>query len=196
MSNKNTPVIPESVHRCIVAALQDAGRRRHEYITLEHLLLAMLSEKRTREILLACGARLDPLRLELETYLGARVERLPGSAPVEPRQTIGFRRVLSQAMWRAQVAEQSQLESGDLLAALLDEHDSHARFLLEQQGVTRLDVLNFISHGITRAQGAPQPAGETEEGEAPAPDPLAAYTTELVALAAAGRIDPLIGRAA
>ena len=196
MSNKNTPVIPEPVHRCIVAALEDAGRRRHEYITLEHLLLAMLSDKRTREVLLACGARLEPLRLELETYLSSRVERLPGAAPVEPRQTVGFRRVLSQAMWRAQVAEQTQLESGDLLAALLDEHDSHARYLLEQQGVTRLDVLNYISHGITRGRPAPQPAGETEEREAPPPDPLAAYTTELVAEAEAGRIDPLIGRTA
>ena len=68
MSNKNIPVIPESVHRCILAALEDAGRRRHEYITLEHLLLAMLSEKRTREVLLACGARLEPLKLELETF--------------------------------------------------------------------------------------------------------------------------------
>src|SRR5436305_8688850 len=103
MNDKHTPVIPESLHRCILAALEDAGRRRHEYITLEHLLLAMLSDKRTREVLQACGARLEPLRLELETYLSSRIERLPGSAPVEPRQTVGFRRVLSQAMWRAQV---------------------------------------------------------------------------------------------
>jgi ATP-dependent Clp protease ATP-binding subunit ClpA len=196
MSNKNIPVIPESVHRCILAALEDAGRRRHEYITLEHLLLAMLPEKRTREVLLACGARLEPLKLELETFLSSRLERLPTGAQFEPKQTVGFRRVLAQAMWRAQVAEQSQLESGDLLAALLDERDSHARFILEQQGITRLDVLNFISHGIGREQPAPQPAGESGDGGAPVQDPLAAYTTELVAQAEAGKIDPLIGRAA
>jgi ATP-dependent Clp protease ATP-binding subunit ClpA len=196
MSNKQTPVIPESVHRCIIAALEDAGRRRHEYITLEHLLLALLSEKRAREVLLACGAELEALRQELEAHLSSRLERLPAGAKVEPKQTVGFHRVLSQAMWRAQVAEQAQMESGDLLAALLEEPDSHARFILEQQGITRLDVLNFISHGITREQPAPQPAGVSADEEAPVPDPLAAYTTELVALAESGKIDPLIGREA
>ena len=196
MSNKKMPVIPESVHQCILAALKDAALRRHEYITLEHLLLAMLSEKRSREVLLACGARLEPLKLELENFLNSRLERLPTGAQFEPKQTVGFRRVLAQAMWRAQVAEQSQLESGDLLAALLDERDSHARFILEQQGITRLDVLNFISHGISRELPAPQPASESGDGEAPVQDPLAAYTTELVAQAEAGRMDPLIGRAA
>jgi ATP-dependent Clp protease ATP-binding subunit ClpA len=196
MSNKHTPVIPDSVQRCILAAMDDAGRRRHEYITLEHLLLALLSEKRAREVLLACGAELEALRQELEAYLSSRLERLPAGAQAKPTQTVGFHRVLSHALWRAQVAEQPQLESGDLLAALLEEPDSHARFILEQQGITRLDVLNFISHGITRDQPSAQPAGESAEGEAPAPDPLAAYTIEMVAQAEGGKIDPVIGRAA
>src|ERR1700687_5809526 len=101
MSNKNSPVIPDSVQRCILSALEDARRRRHEYITLEHLLLALLSEKRAREVLLACGAELEALRQELEGYLGSRLERLPTGAQAEPKQTVGFHRVLSHALWRA-----------------------------------------------------------------------------------------------
>ena len=200
--NNQAPIVPESLHQCLMEALADARRRRHEYITLEHLLLSLLREKRARDVLLACGADVKKLHADLESYLTKQVETLhvtsllPAHAPVDPEQTIGLRRVLSQAMRHAQISEQAQLESGDILAALLDEPDSYARYLLEQQGITRLDVLNYISHGITREQAAAQPAGEADDGTAPARDPLTAYTTELVAQAEAGKLDPLIGRAA
>jgi ATP-dependent Clp protease ATP-binding subunit ClpA len=183
-------------------ALSEARQRRHEYITLEHLLLALSREERAREVLQACGASLKKLQHALDDYLHNNLEQLPADAPVEPEQTVGFARVLSRAVWHAQSAGQMQLESGDLLAALLDEPDSHARYVLEQQGVTRLDVLNYISHGITKDATASQPskeglpAGEADEEERPVKDPLAAYTLELVAQAAAGKLDPLIGRTA
>lgn len=193
MSN---PTIPNSLRQCMNDALKDARQRRHEHITLEHLLLAMLREERTREILQACGVNLNRLKADLETYLDQNLEPLPRNIKFEPEQTVGVERVLSLALWHAQNAQQKQLESGDILAALLEEQDSHARYLLERQGVTRLDVLNYISHGIAKDEPAKQTIGERDEDEKPVRDPLAAYTTDLVALAEAGKLDPLIGRAA
>ncbi|MBI5035239.1 MAG: ATP-dependent Clp protease ATP-binding subunit ClpA [Chloroflexi bacterium] len=190
----STPTIPESLRQSMTDALKDARQRRHEYITLEHLLLAMIREEQTRTILQACGVDLKKLKRDLETYLEKNLEQLPRGKQVEPEQTIGVSRVLSLALWHAQNAQQKQMESGDVLAALLEEPESHARYLLEQQGITRLDILNYISHGIGKEEAEKQAAGETEEGDKPARDPLGAYTTDLVALAAAGKLDPLIGR--
>ncbi|MBI4790822.1 MAG: ATP-dependent Clp protease ATP-binding subunit ClpA [Chloroflexi bacterium] len=185
------PTLPQSLRQCMHDAWVDARARRHEFITLEHLLLALLREERAHDILRACGADLDKLQKELKKYLDKNLQPLPGRTPVEPEQTVGLGRVLSRAFWHAQNSGQEQIESGDVLAALLEEKDSHARYLLEQQGVTRLDVLNYVSHGI--GKDAPQ-VGAEEPEQAPARDPLAAYTTELVALAAAGKLDPVIGR--
>ncbi len=185
------PTITKSLRQSMVDAVADAGRRRHEYVTLEHLVLAMLNEKRTRDILQACGANLSSLRHDLEAYLANKIEPLPKDVRIEPEQTVGVGRVLSRAYWHAQSAGQEEMESGDLLAALFEEKDSHARYLLEQQGVTRLAVLNYISHG----EEEQVPSAAAEEGdERPAHDPLAAYTTDLVSEAAAGKLDPVIGR--
>jgi ATP-dependent Clp protease ATP-binding subunit ClpA len=193
----STPIVPESLRKCLLDAQEDARRRQHEYVTLEHLLLALMRDKRADEILRACGADLKRLYQVLDAYLNDNMEQLPKKVLLEPEHTLGVRRVLSNAVWHAQSAEQEELESGDILAALLDEPDSFARYALEQQGITRLDVLNFISHGITRDDDfVPEMMGEAEEGERRVRDPLAAFTTDLVALAAAGKIDPLIGREA
>ena len=192
----STPTVPNSLRQCLNDAFKNARAHRHEYITLEHLVLAMLREERTRDILQACGVDLKKLKSDLETYLEKNLEKLPQDSKGEPTQTVGFERVLSSAVWHAENAQQKQLESGDILAALLEEQDSHARFLLEQQGVTRLDVLNYISHGIAKDEPAKQTVGERDEEEKPNRDPLAAYTTDLVALAEQGKLDPLIGREA
>ncbi len=191
------PTLPQSLRQCIADSLADARRRRHEFVTLEHLLLSLLRDERAKDILQACGANTKKLQQDLKNYLDKNIEVLPAKERVEPEETIAFRRVLSMAFWHAQSAGQDTLESGDLLAAILDEEDSQARYLLEQQGVTRLDVLNYISHGIAKDEPAPQ-TGQDEEGgtERPARDPLAAYTTDLVALAEAGKLDPVIGREA
>jgi ATP-dependent Clp protease ATP-binding subunit ClpA len=174
--------------------MADARQRRNEYITSEHLLLAMLREDRAREILQACGADLKKLQRDLKIYLDRDQESLAHGVQAEPQQTVGLGRVLSRAFWHAQSAGQDHVESGDLLAAILEEQDSHARFLLEQQGVTRLAVLHYISHGIAQEGTAKETVGEEVEGEKPARDPLAQYTTDLVAQAAAGKLDPVIGR--
>ncbi|HRV92793.1 MAG TPA: ATP-dependent Clp protease ATP-binding subunit ClpA [Anaerolineae bacterium] len=190
------PIIPESLRQCLVTAMREARRRQHEYVTLEHLLLALTYDKRTVEIMNACGVDLISLQHDLETYLDENMEKLPDGFDLEPEETMGVQRVLSRAVWHAQSAEQERLESGDILAALLEEPDSYARFVLEEQGLTRLDVLNYISHGVSRfdADPAPEMAGDETESEAPVRDPLKAFTTDLVELAAAGKIDPLIGR--
>ncbi len=191
----STPTIPEMLRQSLVAALAEARQRRNEYITLEHLLLALTREARASEILRACGADLKKLQQDLNTYLDENLEKLPDKVKLEPEETLGFRRVLSRAVWHAQAAAQAQLESGDILAALLEEPDSYARYLLEQQGITRLDVLNYISHGLSRDQDvAPEMVGEDDEAGERVRDPLAAFTTDLVELAASGKLDPLIGR--
>ena len=192
------PTVPESIHKSLLAARENAQQRRHEYITSEHLLLALAEEQRAAEILHACGADLKKLQIDLKTYLDETVETLPADVQIEPDMTVGVQRVLSNAMWHAQAAEQAKLESGDILAALLDEPDSFARYALEQQEITRLDVLNFISHGITREDDlAPQFIGEEdEERDARMRNPLEAFTANLVEQAAAGKIDPVIGREA
>ncbi len=190
------PTIPQSLRQSFSDALAEATKRRHEYLTLEHLLLALLREERTREILHACGADMKKLQSALSAYLEKNLAALPRGSRVEPQQTIALGRVLSLAMWHAQNAGTKQIESGDILAALLEEKDSHARFLLEQQGVTRLAVLNYISHGIGNEEPAQEIAGKDAGEDKPARDPLAQYTTDLVALAASGKLDPLIGREA
>jgi ATP-dependent Clp protease ATP-binding subunit ClpA len=190
------PQFPQSLEQSLRDAQNEARKRRHEYITLEHFLLALIRETRARQVLVECGVNLKKLEQDLDAYLKKNVQPLPGRAPVEPEASVALERVLNNAAWHAQSAGQPVMESGDLLAALLDEPESQARYLLEQQGVTRLDVLRYISHGIGREAPQEKVNANTsvDDEDALVRDPLAAYTTDLVALAAQGKIDPLIGR--
>jgi ATP-dependent Clp protease ATP-binding subunit ClpA len=190
------PQFPQSLEQSLRDAQNEARKRRHEYITLEHFLLALIRETRARQVLVECGVNLKKLEQDLDAYLKKNVQPLPGRAPVEPEASVALERVLNNAAWHAQSAGQPTMESGDLLAALLDEPESQARYLLEQQGVTRLDVLRYISHGIGREAPQEKVNANTsvDDEDALVRDPLAAYTTDLVALAAQGKIDPLIGR--
>ena len=152
-------------------------------------------------LLKGCGANVSQLKNSLEAYFKRDLEKEPGDEPVELRQTLAFHRVLEGALQHAASAEKEVVEAGDLLAAIFQEPDSHAVALLRDQGVSRLDVLRFISHGIskdpTQDDGEPAPLGgdgeADEEGEGAA-DPLEAYTTNLTELAAQGKLDPLVGR--
>src|SRR5581483_2630241 len=190
------PQFPQSLEQSLRDAQNEARKRRHEYITLEHFLLALIRETRARQVLVECGVNLKKLEQDLDASLKKNVQPLPGRAPVEPEASVALERVLNNAAWQAQSAGQPVMESGDLLAALLDEPESQARYLLEQQGVTRLDVLRYISHGIGREAPQEKVNANTsvDDEDALVRDPLAAYTTDLVALAAQGKIDPLIGR--
>ncbi|MFL5354473.1 ATP-dependent Clp protease ATP-binding subunit ClpA [Archangium sp.] len=197
------PLIAKALQDSFRTAMEEARRMRHEYLTLEHLLLALTKDSRTREVLKGCGANVKRLRERLEGFLEETVERLPEGVDAEPQQTIGVERVLHSAAMHALSAEQKYIDGGDILVALFREEESHALYLLQEEGLSRLDLLNFISHGISKdgesSEGAPQgggaPAGDDEEGEGgPRKSPLEAYTTNLNEEAKAGRIDPLIGR--
>jgi ATP-dependent Clp protease ATP-binding subunit ClpA len=179
-------------------ALERARTDRHEFLTLEHLLFALLHEPRASEVLEACGANLKKLEAGVEELLRA-FEHLPGDGDFEPVQTLGFRRVLQRAMMHAQSSGKGPVDGGNVLVAMFAEPESHAVALLEEHGVTRLDVTSFISHGIRKdGKGGAKdsvPVGSGEDAESPnAADPLAAYTVDLYERAAAGKIDPLIGR--
>lgn len=191
------PELSQSLQQSLRDAQQDARKRRHEYITLEHLLFALLREPTARQVLQASGANIKKLEQDLDTFLKKQIQSMPGRNQVEPEASVALERVLTNAEWHAENSGQPKLESGDLLAAILDEPESYARYILEQQGVTRLDVLRYISHGISRDTPQEQVnAGGHGDEDAPSRDPLKAYTTDLVAQAADGKIDPLIGREA
>jgi len=167
----------------------------HEYLTLEHLLLALLKDAKTRQVLTGCGANIRRLQKRLEEFLEQTVERLPAGIEADPQQTISVERVLQRAAIHALSAEQKIIDGGDVLVAIFREEESHALYLLQQEGVSRLDVLNYVSHGLPKEGFGPEGQQEDEEGASPAGDPLEAFCTNLNAEAREGRIDPLIGRA-
>ncbi len=183
-------------------AYREAASRRHTHLTLEHLLYTLAHDPEGERILAACGADLPVLRRTLDEFLGSLETR--GRNQHEPAQTLGFRRVLQTAVLHVQSAGREEVRSGDVLAAILQQPKAYAAQLLDTQGITRLDVLNYISHGISKTPaGAGQDAGSesgatggSEEAPAAARDPLAAYAVNLTRQAQAGQLDPLIGRGA
>ncbi|HEX8144456.1 MAG TPA: ATP-dependent Clp protease ATP-binding subunit ClpA [Pyrinomonadaceae bacterium] len=196
-------MITRELQATLGVAVNEAIKRRHEYITLEHLLFALLQEKTASNVLRHCGGDLEALRRDLGAFLSDQLERLPENAEVMPEQTSTFRYVLEYALLQAEGSGQREVNGGNVLAALYQAEQSHAVYFLKKQGITRLDILNYIAHGISKiASGARGPTGEggeigvDEEGAQAVSDPLAAFTEDLVARAAAGHIDPLIGRIA
>jgi ATP-dependent Clp protease ATP-binding subunit ClpA len=186
-------------------ALREALSRRHAHLTLEHLLYAVAHEPSGEEILSACGVDLARLRADLGRYLEEGIERIPKGMDREPSQTLAFRRVLQAAVLHVQSAGKEEATVGDVLAALLQQPRSHAAQLLAAQGVTRLDVLNYISHGVSKVPRTrpvegqdPAAAGEGLEEGGPRGnrDPLTAYAVNLTERAREGKLDPLIGRVA
>ncbi len=200
-----SPIIAKELQASIRFALSEARRMRHEYLTLEHLLLGLLRDPRCLEVLKACAGKPDRIREKLMKFLEETVERLPEGVDAEPQQTIGVERVLQRAAFHALSSEQKVMDSADVLVAMFREDSSQALFFLKEERIGRLDVLNFISHGIRKesaddadgsepASGAPGVESD-DEPEGPAKNPLEAYTTNLNLQAAEGAIDPLIGRA-
>ncbi len=186
------------------AVIREAAERRHEYLTVEHLLYGIIHDKKGREIITGCGASLSRIKKNLEEFFEQHVPKVPESEKGhEPIPTVGFQRVIQRAFTQVQSAEKPQAEAGDILAGIFMEEDSQAVAFLQQEEVSRLDVLNFVSHGIIKyplQDGTPEsePAGpregEEEDGDAPVRDPLTQFATCLNDKAAEGKIDPLIGR--
>jgi ATP-dependent Clp protease ATP-binding subunit ClpA len=192
-------MISKELEGTLNSALQEAKRRRHEYVSLEHLLYALLQDKDASGAILNCGGDIARLKKSLEEFFDSHLETLPRGLDQEPQQTIGFHRVLQRAVIHAQSAEKKEINGGNLLIAMYREPDSYAIYLLEEQGITRFDVVNFVSHGISKlAAGEEWPQSEEEHAEEDKPSqrvkPLEAYAVNLVDKARQGNIDPLIGR--
>jgi ATP-dependent Clp protease ATP-binding subunit ClpA len=192
-----------SIEIVLTIAYREAVSRRHAYLTLEHLLYALAHDPEGERILSACGADLPRLRKELNQYLESAVEELRRGQEREPEQTAAFRRVLQTAVLHVQSAQRQEVNAGDILAAILQQPRAHASRLLEAQGITRLDVLDYISHGTAKTPGpAPQepppgpdaPGGVGDEGNSTSRDPLSAYCLNITERARRGLLDPLIGR--
>jgi ATP-dependent Clp protease ATP-binding subunit ClpA len=193
MSKSPVPFAPETLET-IQRAFRIATDRRHDTVGLEHLLLAMTEEPQARRILASCGANLDALKRHVDDVLVRAFTPVPAPATVEPEPTLGFDRVIQQSVVHAAVSSAKHVDSGSLLVFMLQEEESHAAYFLRSEGVERLTLLRVISHGT------PEPAapGDGVDGEPVGPmpaDPLEAYATDLIARAAEGQIDPLIGRA-
>ena len=190
----------------LTVAYREATSRRHTHLTLEHLLYALAHDPDGERILGACGADLPQLRKDLDKYLNDQIEQFSRGQHKEPEQTLAFRRVLQTAVLHVQSAGRQEVQSGDVLAATLQQNRSYAAQLLAAQGVTRLDVLEYITHGVSKVppsstsgssggdDSEEADAGIGERGTAAAKDPLSAYAMNLTARARAGELDPLIGR--
>jgi len=182
-------------------AYREAASRRHTHLTLEHLLYALAHDPEGEKILAACGADLPGLRVTLDEFLSSLETFGKEERTREPAQTLGFRRVLQTAVLHVQSAGKDEVRSGDVLAAILQQPKAYAAQLLETQAITRLDVLNYISHGISKV---PLASGESElksatvgagdEGPTKTQEPLEAYTVNLTQRAESNKLDPLIGR--
>jgi ATP-dependent Clp protease ATP-binding subunit ClpA len=190
-----------TVERVLNAAAREAVSRRHAHLTLEHLLFAIVNETTGDKILRAAGANTEKIKADLDGFLDENLETLPHGAKRPPDQTLAFRRVLQTAVLHVQSAGKTEADVGDILAALLAQGRSFAVDLLAGQGVSRLDILNYISHGVSKVPGEglgdpsdPAAGGAGEEGAATARDPLAAYCVNLTERARLGKLDPLIGR--
>jgi ATP-dependent Clp protease ATP-binding subunit ClpA len=196
-------MLSKRLESVLTSAVRTVRTRNHEYLTLEHLLLALTQEESGREILANCGVDVSRLQQQLERFFKDHMEVLPESSATEVIQTLGVQRVLQRAILQMQAAGKDRVEVGDVLAALFDEDDSYAVYFLKSHGVARLDILEYISHGSPREDDwQPEAPGPEKKSKDDAPKrrekgatPLEQFTTDLVKQAKAGAIDPLIGRA-
>jgi ATP-dependent Clp protease ATP-binding subunit ClpA len=194
-------MIAQELEVSLHMAFVDARASRHEFITVEHLLAALLDNATAVEVLKACAVNIAELRAQLKNFINDNTPVVPGTDEVDTQPTLGFQRVIQRAIMHVQSTSNGKKEvtGANVLVAIFGEKDSHAVYFLQQQGVTRLDVVNFISHGVRKDQTEQvKPADTTQETEESASSgkesPLDQYTQNLNALARQGKIDPLIGR--
>jgi len=193
-------MIAQELEVSLHMAFMEARQKRHEFITVEHLLLAMLDNPSAAEVLRACAANIEDIRKKLAEFIERHTPRVPGEADVDTQPTLGFQRVIQRAILHVQSSGKKEVTGANVLVAIFGEKDSHALHFMTQQGLTRLDVVNFISHGIAKTPQETAPSGRSEAGSEQAENedkqasPLDAFTSNLNVLAQAGKIDPLIGR--
>ena len=195
-------MLSKELEKSLNEIAQDASTRRHEFITVEHLLLALMTNDAAMDVLKNVGGDVEKLTKELERYIEETTPILPASDEEHgPQTTLGFQRVVSRSLFHVQSSGRKEVTGANVLVAIFSEQESQAVYLLKVQGISRIDVVNYISHGISKVDDADEEAelgGETAEGEE-APEggqkALQLYATDLNEEARAGRIDPLVGRA-
>lgn len=190
-------MIAQELEVSLHMAFVEARQKRHEFITVEHLLLALLDNPSAAETLRACGGNIEQLRKDLSRFIEEHTPSIEGKDDIDTQPTLGFQRVIQRAILHVQSSGKKEVNGANVLVAIFGEKDSHAVYYLQKQGITRLDVVNFISHGISKVQQQParsEPEAEAEGEQASAPSSLENYTINLNALAQQGKIDPLIGR--
>ncbi|MDR3055852.1 MAG: ATP-dependent Clp protease ATP-binding subunit ClpA [Zoogloeaceae bacterium] len=195
-------MIAQELEISLHIAFVEARQKRHEFITVEHLLLALLDNSTAANTLRACGANLEQLRLDITRFIMEHTPTAPGDNDIDTQPTLGFQRVIQRAIMTAQSVNRKEVNGANVLVAIFGEKDSHAVYYLQKQGVTRLDVVNFIAHGISKMVQQPKAtegvgAPGAENGAQPqqqAASALENFTVNLNKQAAEGRIDPLIGR--
>ena len=192
-------MLDKELEQTLNQAFREARGNNHEFMTVEHLLLALLDNNASREILLACGADISALKLELDTFLQETVPLLPPNDERDTQPTLGFQRVLQRAVFHVQSSGKQEVSASNVLVAIFSEQESQAVFFLKKQDINRLEVVNYLSHGINRLSADDEMDDEIElteeEQESGAQNPLTQYATNLNELAESGKIDPLIGRA-
>jgi ATP-dependent Clp protease ATP-binding subunit ClpA len=175
-------------------AFKEARDKHHEFMTVEHLLLALLDNPTANPILSACGANVDKLRMELIDFIDNNIPHLPDDEEAETQPTLGFQRVIQRAVFQVQSSEQGEATGANALVAIFNEKESQAVYFLNRQSVTRLDVVNFIAHGERNDAQPEEETARAGEGAAEEASALDSYATNLNEMARQGRIDPLIGR--
>lgn len=199
-------MLSKRLENVLTSAVRTVRTRNHEYLTLEHLLHALVNEEQARDILSHCGVDVERLQQQLERFFQDHMEVMSGAPSSEVVQTLGVQRVLQRAILQMQSSGKSKVEVGDVLAALFDEDDSYAVYFLKSHGVARLDILEYISHGLPKDEDwKPEEQNPLERGRQQGAKPadaktsnkaLEQFTVDLVRQASEGMIDPLIGRTA
>src|SRR3979409_531743 len=192
-------VIAHELETSLQMAFVEARQKQHEFITVEHLLLAMLDNPSAAEVLKACGVDIAELRGVLTDFISEHTPRLSPHSDADTQPTQGFQRVIQRAILHVQSSGQKDDTGADVRVAIFGEKESHAVYFLNQRGITRLDVVNYIAHGITKnAAQKPEKGEAKEEGEGASESQgaLDSYTINLNTMAKQGKTDPLIGRSA
>ncbi|MGK0221931.1 MAG: ATP-dependent Clp protease ATP-binding subunit ClpA, partial [Limisphaerales bacterium] len=195
-------MLSKDLEETLNEAFRAAKSKRHEFMTVEHLLLSLLDNDIAINVLTRIGVEIEKLREDLTQYIDSTTPLIPaGDSERETQPTLGFQRVLQRAVFHVQSSGRKEVTGANVLVAIFSEQESQAVFFLKAQNVERIDVVNFISHGISKVpgeEGEPENLGEAGEedagGEGQSQSPLEAYATNLNEEAKAGRIDPLIGR--
>jgi len=194
-------VLSKDLERALNESFKQARAQRHEFITVEHLLLALLDDSAAQAVLRACSADIDALRGDVSEFIDATTPLVSGEDEVDTQPTLGFQRVLQRAVFHVQSSGKTEVTGANVLVAIFSEQESQAVYFLKTQDISRLDIVNFITHGVSKDEDGEsvdgdelQANGASPEGDGEEESPLNKYATNMNEEAAHGQIDPLIGR--